>query len=241
MNTTYLLTQLGFAATTIVYFWLFLRQLQKSLQATSFPDERKKRILRGTTLALTGWAVLTGILSLSGFLGDFSSFPPNMMIVLIVPLTAIIWMVNTKTTKEILLHTPAETIIGLQSFRVFVELLLWMLFITNLAPVQMTFEGRNLDILSGITAPLVAFLVYRKKLSRTWTIVWNIACLGLLANIVITAILSMPTPFRVFLNDPANTIVAEFPIIWLPALLVPLAYGLHFLSIRQLLLVETKD
>ena len=38
-------------------------------------------------------------------------------------------MVSTKTTKEILLHTPAETIIGLQSFRIFVEILLWLLFI----------------------------------------------------------------------------------------------------------------
>jgi hypothetical protein len=241
MKTTYLLTQLGFAAITFVYFWLFLRQLHKSLKATGFPEKRKNRILRGTTLALIGWAVLTGILSLSGFFSDFSSFPPNIMIVLIVPLTTIIWMVSTKTTKEILLHTPAETIIGLQSFRVFVEILLWMLFITNLAPIQMTFEGRNLDILSGITAPLIAFLVYRKKLSRTLTIVWNIACLGLLANIVITAILSMPTPFRVFMNDPSNTIVTEFPIIWLPALLVPLAYGLHFLSIRQLLTDDVKQ
>lgn len=241
MNTTYLLTQLGFAATTIVYSWLFLRQLHKSLKATNFPEERKKRILRGTTLALIGWTVLTGILSLSGFLGDFSSFPPKMMIVLIVPLTAIIWMVSTKTTKEILLHTPAETIIGLQSFRVFVEILLWMLFVTNLAPIQMTFEGRNLDILSGITAPLIAFLISRKKISKPITILWNIACLGLLANIVITAILSMPTPFRVFMNEPANTIVAEFPIVWLPALLVPLAYGLHFLSIRQLLIGDVKQ
>jgi hypothetical protein len=43
----------------------------------------------------------------------------------------------------------------------------------------------------------------------------------------------MPTPFRVFMNEPSNTIVAKFPIVWLPALLVPLAYGLHFLSLRQ--------
>ena len=105
----------------------------------------------------------------------------------------------------------------------------------------MTFEGRNLDILSGITAPLIAFLISRKKISKPITILWNIACLGLLANIVITAILSMPTPFRVFMNEPANTIVAEFPIVWLPALLVPLAYGLHFLSIRQRLIGDVKQ
>lgn len=241
MNTTYLLTQLGFAATTIIYYGLFLNHLRKILNATNFQEERKRRILSRTTLALLGWAALTGVLSLSGFFRDFTSFPPRLTLVLIVPLIAIIWIVSTKTTRDILLHTPPETIIGLQSFRVFVEILLWMLFITNLAPIQMTFEGRNLDILSGITAPLVAFLVARKKISIAFTIIWNIACLGLLANIVITAIASMPTPFRVFMNEPPNTIVAEFPIVWLPALLVPMAYSLHFLSLRQLLLADVKE
>lgn len=237
---TYLITQIGFATVTVLYFGLFLLHLRKILKATDFQEERKKRILRGTTLAVGGWAVVSGILSLSGFLRDFSPFPPRMMILIIVPLIVIIWAVSTRTTREILQHTPTETLIRLQSFRIFVEILLWMLFIANLAPVQMTFEGRNLDILSGLTAPLVTFLVSRKKLSRALTILWNVLCLGLLANIVITAVLSLPTPFRVFMNEPANTIVAEFPIVWLPALLVPLAYGLHFLSLRQLMLSRTK-
>ena len=184
--------------------------------------------------------MLSGILSLSGFLNDFSTFPPKFIIVLVVPLVTIIWAIRTKTTREILQHTPPESIIRLQSFRVFVEILLWMLFIANLAPIQMTFEGRNFDVLSGLTAPLIAFLVARKKLSVPLTILWNVACLGLLINIVTTAILSLPTPFRVFMNEPSSAIVAEFPVVWLPALLVPLAYGLQFLSIRQLLLSDGK-
>jgi len=111
-----------------------------------------------------------------------------------------------------------------------------MLFIQELLPIQMTFEGRNFDILAGITGPIVAYLAYSKKvLSRSVVIAWNILCLGLLINIVVTALLSIPSPFRYFMNEPANTIVAEFPIIWLPGFLVPLAYGLHFLSLRKLI------
>ena len=72
MNTTLLLTQLGFVAITIVYYGLFLAQLRRSLKATNFPEERKKRILTGTTLALISWAGISGVLSLSGFLRDFS-------------------------------------------------------------------------------------------------------------------------------------------------------------------------
>lgn len=240
MKTYYLITQLGFAITTIVFYRLLLNQLRKSLTASDFPEERKKKIFIGTVFALAGWAIVTGILSLSGFFRDFSTFPPKFIIILIVPLVTIVWAVNTKTVKEILNHTPPEIIIRLQSFRIFVEILLWMLFIDNLAPIQMTFEGRNFDVLSGISAVIVAFMVSRKQLSRPLIILWNFACLGLLLNIVTVAILSLPTPFRFFMNEPANTIVAEFPVVWLPALLVPLAYGLHFLSLRQLFMEGKK-
>jgi hypothetical protein len=36
------------------------------------------------------------------------------------------------------------------------------------------------------------------------------------------------------MNEPANLLVTKFPFIMLPGMLVPLAYGLHFLSLRQL-------
>jgi Na+-driven multidrug efflux pump len=110
-----------------------------------------------------------------------------------------------------------------------------MLFIIHVLPVQMTFEGRNLDVLSGITAPFIARFVAHKKISKTAAILWNLLCLGLLINIVIVAILSTPSPWRIFMNEPANTIVASFPVSWLPGFLVPLAYILHFVSLKQLL------
>ena len=185
--------------------------------------------------------VILSTLSYIGFFADFTSFPPRFVIILIVPLVTLIWVsFFSNTTKELLNHIPGKTLINLQVFRVVVEVLLWLLFVQNLLPIQMTFEGRNFDILAGITAPIVSYLAYSKNLlSRKGVIVWNILCFGLLLNIVITAILSMPTSFRYFLNDPSNTIVTEFPFVWLPGFLVPLAYGLHFLSIRQL--VNQKD
>jgi len=160
------------------------------------------------------------------------------MPVLAIPMIAILGFTFSKAGKEILLQIPAENIIRLQSFRFFVELLLWALFIENVAPVQMTFEGRNFDVLSGITAPIVALLLAKGKISKSVLVAWNIACLALLVNIVSVAILSMPTPLRVFMNEPSNTNVTQFPVSWLPGLLVPLAYGLHFLSLRKLFLKQ---
>jgi hypothetical protein len=171
-------------------------------------------------------------------MSDFSIFPLNVMPILAVPMIAILAFTFSKAGKEILLQIPVENLIRIQAFRFFVELLLWALYLENQAPVQMTFEGRNFDVLSGISAPIIALLIKKEKISKTGLVIWNLACLGLLINIVATAILSMPTPLRVFMNEPPNTIVTLFPVSWLPTLLVPLAYGLHFLSLRQLYLKD---
>jgi hypothetical protein len=37
------------------------------------------------------------------------------------------------------------------------------------------------------------------------------------------------------MNEPANTLVAGFPYIVLPGILVPIAYSMHIFSLRQLL------
>ena len=61
-----------------------------------------------------------------------------------------------------------------------------------------------------------------------------LAGLALLLNIVGVAMLSVPGPLRVFMNEPANTIIAEWPFVWLPAFVVPVALWSHLLSLRQL-------
>ena len=62
----------------------------------------------------------------------------------------------------------------------------------------------------------------------------------LLINILVIAVLSMPTPLRYFMNEPANTLVGEFPFIYLPAVLVVIAMGLHIFSLRQIWLLRKK-
>lgn len=231
----YLLTQLGFVAVTIVFYGLLLKVLKSALRTSDFPDPKKKKIFTRLVTGILVWAIITAGLSLSGVLSDFSLMPPKFAIVPLVPLIIVIWIVSTKATGEILPYIPETALIHLQVFRVIVEILLWALFTQNLLPVQMTFEGKNVDIIAGLTAPLVAWLYQNNKISKGFVITWNFICLGFLINIVTIAILSLPTPFRVFQNEPSSAIVTTFPMVWLPGLLVPLAYTLHLLSLRQLL------
>ena len=104
----------------------------------------------------------------------------------------------------------------------------------------MSFEGRNFDILVGLFALPVGYYCFVKK---TWppvmALLYNIGGLILLLNIVTVTALSLPTPLRVFHNQPDSSLVTKFPFIYLPGLLVPLAYTLHIISIQQLKMIRT--
>lgn len=232
----YLITQIGFVILTFVFFYLLYREFKIALPASSLSAAQQKKFLNSFVGVLVVWGGIVSAVSLAGVMGNFAIFPFNLGPLLFIPLIISILFTFSRSLKEVLPHIHPARIIRLQVFRVFVEILLWFLFLESVLPIQMTFEGRNFDVLSGLTAPVIAFLAFKNKISKSGIIIWNLACLGLLINIVSIAILSMPTPFRYFMNDPANTIVAEFPISWLPTFLVPLAYLLSFISIRQVTL-----
>jgi hypothetical protein len=117
-----------------------------------------------------------------------------------------------------------------------VEIVLFFLFTYKTVPELMTFEGRNFDILSGITAPVIFYFAFiRQQLNRQILLIWNFICLGLLVNIVTNAILSAPFPFQQFAFDQPNIAVLYFPFIWLPCCVVPLVLLSHLAAIRQLL------
>lgn len=230
-----LIAQIGFIFLTLVYLWLLMSELKKGISRSSWDAVRKKKFISVILTTTILWMVCVSVWSISGIMADFSKFPFNFMPVIAIPLIIVVLILFSQRLSEILQNIPVANLIRLQSFRFFVELLLWALFVAGIVPEQMTFEGMNFDVLTGITAPLIAWLVSKNKISRPALIVWNLAGMLLLINIVTVAILSTPSPLRFFMNEPANTIVAHFPVSWLPGFLVPLAYTLHFLSLKQLL------
>ena len=103
-------------------------------------------------------------------------------------------------------------------------------------PELMTFEGRNYDTFSGITAPLVAYVgLQTGKTNRPLLLVWNLICLALLLTIIAIAFLSAPTPLQKFAFEQPNRAIGNFPFSWLPTFVVPIVLFGHLVSIRQLL------
>lgn len=119
--------------------------------------------------------------------------------------------------------------------RIPVEIVLYWLFLYEKVPELMTFEGRNFDILAGLTAPIVYYFGFvKKKLDRKFIVIWNGLGLLLLMNIVINAILSAPLPFQQFAFDQPNIAIFYFPFIWLPTFIVPVVLFAHMVAIQRL-------
>jgi hypothetical protein len=97
----------------------------------------------------------------------------------------------------------------------------------------MTYVGRNLDIVTGITAAVLALGLMRWRVPAVVVHAWNVLGLALLANILVVAVLSMPT-FRAFGPDQMNVWVAMPPFVWLPAVLVVAALAGHIVIVRKL-------
>jgi len=99
----------------------------------------------------------------------------------------------------------------------------------------MTFEGRNFDILAGLSTPFIAYFGFTKKtIGRKFLLAWNIICLLLLLNIVVNAILSAPFVFQQFAFDQPNIAILYFPFVWLPGFIVPVVLFSHLVLIRRL-------
>ncbi len=192
--------------------------------------------LKTLAIIIATWLVFLVVLSVSGFLNNFSTFPPRIMLVLLIPLLILIWFLVSKHSNQVVTRVSPIWIVKMQVFRVVVELFIWWAYLQQDLPVQMTFEGRNFDILVGLTAPPVAMQWLKTGKEKPWLVLtWNILGLMVLLNIIVTAILSMPTPNQYFFNEPANTLVARFPWVYLPGILVTLAIALHLISIRQMI------
>jgi hypothetical protein len=221
-----------FAATVAGMLALALWGAARAARRVGAGAERGVRV---AGLAVLGWLALTATLAGRGFFDDFQAMPPRMLLAIGPPLLAVLALTFSRRVAPMLRATPLAWPVGAQAFRIAVEIVLWRLAVAGAAPEILTFTGRNVDILIGLSAPAVAYgCVVTRRWPERVAVWWNWAGIVILLNVVVQAQLSAPTPFRVFATDPPTTFIADVPYIWLPAFLVPLAWLLHAVSLRQL-------
>jgi hypothetical protein len=182
------------------------------------------------------WLVIQSLIALKIFYVITNTIPPRFSLLIMPPLILIVVLFFSAKGKHYMDNFDIKTLTLLHIIRLPVELVLFWLFLHKEVPKIMTFEGRNFDFLSGLTAPFIYYLGFiKKQLNKKLLLGWNIACLLLLINVIVIAVFSAPFPFQKFGFEQPDIAILYFPFVWLPCCVVPIVLLSHLISIRQLL------
>jgi len=223
MAETSIFISFGFILTTIITLWFF------------FKVSNSKKILYGILV----WTIIVAILGLLGFYQKVGAFPPRFIFLLAPGVIFVLLLLLHKKSRNFMDNLNLKWLTLLHTIRIPVEIVLYYVFLEGLIPDLMTFDGYNYDIISGLTAPIIYYLVFvAKVLNKKALLIWNFLALALLINILTIAILSAQTPFQKLAFEQPNIGVTYFPFVWLPAVIVPIVLFSHLSSIRQLLTLK---
>lgn len=184
---------------------------------------------------VAGWLALTAAIALSGVLARFDVRPPTILPFMILVVGAALALGFSAVGERLARELPLAWLVGIQGFRLPLELVMHRAASEGVMPAQMSFSGWNFDIVTGATALAVAALVAAGRAPRALVAAWNVLGLALLAGIGVIAVASVPA-LHAFGTAPErlNTWVAYFPYVWLPAGPVAFALAGHVVVGRRL-------
>jgi len=187
-------------------------------------------------LVCVAWLLLQTVVSVSGFYANTLATPPRFPLLVLPPVLLIIYLLASRSGRVFIASLDLRMLTQLHAIRALVEVVLLRLYVDTFIPRSMTFEGSNFDILSGVSAPIVAYFAFHKTpVRRALLIVWNLVCLALVLNVAITGVLSVPSPFQKLAFDQPNIAVLYFPYALLPAFVVPVVIFSHLAVLVRLL------
>ncbi len=215
INITFILTALG----ALVWFSILVKK-------------------RAITFLVMAWLLLQGMLAQSGFYANTRARPPHIVLAVLPALVAVILVMASKRGRSFAATLDARGLVWLSVVRIPVELVLYWLYQNHTIPKQMTFAGRNFDLLAGLSAPLIALYCFKsgRIIHRVTLSLWNILALGLLLNIMVNAFISLPTEYQQFGLQEPNRAVLYFPFIWLPSFIVMIVLLSHLILFKKLIL-----
>jgi hypothetical protein len=200
------------------------------------------RAARASTAAvvIVAWMSLTAFAAVSGQLARFDRVPPPMALLIVLVFALAFGAGLGPLGGRLATAVPLATLVGLQTFRLPLELVMHRAATLGIMPPEMSYSGYNLDIVTGAAALALALLLRAGVgVPRAVVWIWNLWGLWCLAVITVVAVASSPM-VRAFGDDPQhlNTWLLFFPYVWLPAVLVTVALAGHFVVTRALMAVR---
>ncbi len=189
----------------------------------------------GARAAMLTWMMLFALLAERGVFARSDARPPPLALALASFVLSGLILGLSRVGDTFARGLPISWLVGVQAFRLPLELVMHQAAIERVMPVEMSYAGYNFDIITGATALIVGWLASKGRASRALLLGWNLMGSALLATIITIAALASPM-VRAFGDDPAhvNSWIAHFPFIWLGTVLVAGAVFGHVVIFRAL-------
>jgi hypothetical protein len=224
---------LPFVLIPVLLVCLFMWGVAAAGRRLGEPAAVRRITIAISALIAIGWMALTWALAASGVFRRWDATPPPFALLVIAMVVLALRLSLGRFGARLATGLPLWTLVAVQSFRFPLETAMHALYEQGIMPAQMSYSGRNFDIITGITALVVAVIVRRRE-SRALVAIWNVMGFALLVNVVIVAILSTPR-IAFFGPDRLSGFVAYPPFVWLPAVMVLAALAGHVLICRALI------
>ncbi len=195
-------------------------------------DDRRPLWIMGCGMGI--WLLMTALAARSSWIQEYDVFPPPAARLLIPSLLLIVGAALSPIGRRLAQGLKWSELVGFQAFRLPVELILYGFFFEARVPLRMTFAGSNYDVLTAISALILAPLIWRGFIGVKAVWIWNVAGLGLLINIVVLAVLSAPGGLDRFQIGLVNTLPFRGPSVWIIFCVLLALFG-HLITFRKLL------
>ncbi len=210
----------------VIAFFLFTVTLAFVLFALAVRGSKRVMLL------CLVWIFVQSAVALSGFYLTTKNLPPRLLVAVAPPLVLIAALFLTVSGRRFIDGMSLKWSVLIHSIRILVEVNLYVLFLYKQVPALMTFESGNLDILLGLSAPLIWRAYSRGHVGRRGLLIWNALALLSVLNAFSRAILSAPFRFQQFAFDQPTVAILVFPFVLLPAFLVPAVLFCHFAVVK---------
>ncbi|HTQ05414.1 MAG TPA: hypothetical protein VMI54_16235 [Polyangiaceae bacterium] len=226
------LVRFGIPSIAVALGLLFVGAVARSARTAGLAPDARRREVSLAALGVAGFMGLLAALALSGLLGRFDLRPPPLALWMLATLGSAGAVAFSPLGRRLADTLPLTALVGFQVFRLPLELVMHEAAREKVMPSVMSFGGYNFDIVSGLTAAVVALLLARGRAPRGLVLAWNALGSLLLATIVTIAFLARPL-VRAFGDAELNLWVTEFPYCWMAVMVSSALLG-HLLVARKL-------
>jgi hypothetical protein len=225
---------------TLVTLAAVLFGLHRALKLARWSTRDRRQVVWIATVLPVGWFFAALFLSWSGFYGGADDQIPTIQYGVFIPIllgVALFW--RWGTFQRAIEAVPQQWIVSVQLFRAEGAIFL-ILYAVHRPPGVFAWPAGLGDVIVGLLAPVVGLAyAYSPRHATALLRAWNLFGIGDLLVVVATGFLTSSSRFQMLAMSSPNVLISAFPLVMIPAFLVPLAVLLHLASLRKLRQTET--